>query len=410
MLKAYFRYLKSAVPELIRSGWRFYAFLAMLVAVMAWGGYSYLLMFLDGHWITGMSDMVPWGIYISMVAFFIGASAGATMVGLLIYAFNRNDYKPMGTRAILLALLCIVAATQFLIVDFGNPFRALKIPWLLRNPTSMFVISSTSYYGFMAILGLELYFAVKMSLGIASHKDKSWAKWLGLIAVPYALVVVHTFTGTIFGVIKAREMWNTPLLPVHFVASALASGFAIVVFVAVTTSWIQKREILSKKTFSHSGQLLAAFLVATLFIDFVDYVVLKYSDLPEGREVWHLLTTSFLPLFILNLGGMVTAVVILCFRKGREPKGLFVASSLTIAAIMAYRINLIVVGQLVPLYPELGELTYQPTTPEVAVMLGLIALVIFLYAMTSKLVPMEAKAIKSAPEPGSELKEQPAKL
>ena len=88
------------------------------------------------------------------------------------------------------------------------------------------------------------------------------AKILGIIAVPYALIVVHSFTGTIFGVVKAREMWNTPLLPVHFVLSALASGFALVILVTLITSKIQKKEILSLKTYDHMGSLLFFFLTA----------------------------------------------------------------------------------------------------------------------------------------------------
>jgi Ni/Fe-hydrogenase subunit HybB-like protein len=398
-IRAYYQYLKDNFGDIVReTGLSFYIFIIVLLTIMAWGFYSYMLMFVEGHWHSGMSDVVPWGIYISMVAFFIGASAGATMVGLIIYGFGRKDYKAMGTRAILLALLCIFAATQFLIVDFGNPFRAMKIPWLLRNPTSMFFISSSSYYGFMLILSMELYYTVKISLGIGRDRDRKMAKWLGLIAVPYALVVVHTFTGTIFGVIKAREMWNTPLLPVHFVVSALASGFAIVVFVAVITSWIRKKEILPRETFDHSGLLLAAFLVATIFIDFVDYVVLIYSDLPEGREVWHILSTRYAPLFVLNIGGMIAAALILFFRKGRSLKGLFIASTLTIIGILAYRINLIIVGQLVPLYPELGELYYVPTVPEIAVLLGLVALVTFLYVVLSKLIPMEDNVVNASIE------------
>ncbi len=332
---------------------------------------------------------MPWGIYITGLAYFIGLSAGATIVGLLIHGFGRNDYKPIGIRAILLALLCIFGATQFVLVDLGVPFRGLKVPLVLHNLTSLFLISSSSYYGFMTILGGELYFSIKVAKGKASHRDETIAKWLGILAVPYALWVVHAFTGSIFGVVKAREMWNTPMLPVHFVISAIASGFALVILVGIITSKIEKRELLSSGTYDHMGKLLAFFVVVTLFLDFFDYFILRYSAKAEAMETWHILTGRYAPVLAMNIGGLASAFLILIFRKGRTVNGMFIATILVQLAIIAYRINLVSVGQLVPLFPGMGEIYYSPTFSEISVALALVALVILLYAVLSRIMPME---------------------
>lgn len=367
----------------------FYLFIIILLGIIGWGTFNWLNMLTHGPGITGSSDAVPWGIYISGLAYFIGLSAGATIVGLLIHSFGREDYKPMGIRAILLALLCIFGATQFVLVDLGVPFRGLKVPLILHNPTSLFLLSSSSYFGFMAILGGELYFSIKVAQGKASHRDENIAKWLGIIAVPYALWVVHAFTGSIFGVVKAREMWNTPMLPVHFVVSAIASGFALVILVAIITSKIEKRELLSRETYDHMGKLLAFFVLVTLFLDFFDYFILRYSAKAEAMETWHILTSRYAPVFALNIGGLVVAFLILLFKKGRTANGMLIATILIQLAIIAYRINLVSVGQMVPLYPGMGELYYHPTLSEISVALGLIALIIFLYSVLSKILPVE---------------------
>jgi molybdopterin-containing oxidoreductase family membrane subunit len=385
-VKASYSYFREIVRGTSKT---FYIYCTILLIIAALGLMNSVRFLAIGHGLSGMSDVVPWGIYISGLAFFIGTSAGATMVGLLIHAFGREDYHPIGTRAILLALLSIFAATQCVMMDVGNPFRAMKIPFLLRNETSMFFISSSSYMGFMALLSAELYFTVRLTLGKTTKRTKKMAKWLGIIAVPYALVVVHSFTGTIFGVVIAREMWNTPLLPVHFVTSALASGFALVILVTIITAKVNKRELLSKETFNHMGTLLSFFLILTLFLDFFDYLILRYNATEEGMHTWDLLTGQYAPLFILNIGGMLVATLILVFREGRTQTGLIIASSLTLAAILAYRINLISVGQLIPLYQELGELRYVPTLPEVAPLVGLVALIMFLYAILTKIIPLE---------------------
>jgi len=385
-LKAVLSHIRESVKN---TGKGFYVFVGILIIVITWAFINYAQIFITGHGMSGLSDVVPWGLYISFLAFFIGASAGATIIGLLIYGFRQDDYKPMGTRAILLALVCIFGATQFVMADVGVPWRALKVPFLLRNVTSMFFISSTSYFIFMALLSAELYYAIKVTFGIGGEKAKKMAKWLGILAVPFALFVVHTFTGTIFGVVKAREFWNTPLLPIHFITSALASGFAIVILIAIITSKLKKREIVSQKTFNHMGLLLGAFLTATLFLDLTDYLIVLYSGTAEGMETWHILSERYAPLLSLNIIGMIIAIIILMFKKGRTVPGLFISSLLTIVAIMAYRINLISVGQLVPLYPEMGTLHYVPSVPEISVALGIVALMVLLYMIFAKILPME---------------------
>jgi molybdopterin-containing oxidoreductase family membrane subunit len=333
--------------------------------------------------------MVPWGILISGLAFFIGLSAGATMVGLLIHGFGRDDYHAVGTRAILIGMMCIFAAMGCVMMDVGNPFRAMKIPFLLRNETSMFFISSSSYMGFTALLIGELVSTIYVTIGKASSRGKKIAKILGILAVPYALIVVHSFTGTIFGVVKAREMWNTPLLPVHFVTSALASGFALVILVTIITSWVNKKHLVSRETYNHMGIMLCFFVIATAFLDTFDYLILSYSGTAEGLETWHIFTGRYLPLFLINMVGMYAALIMTAFKKLRTPTGLFISTIVTIIAIAAYRINLISIGQLIPLYPELGEIQYVPNMHEVAPLIGLIASLMLLFAILTKVLPLE---------------------
>jgi molybdopterin-containing oxidoreductase family membrane subunit len=374
-----------------KPGRSFFTFIAILLAIICWGQFNWMRFLTHGPGLTSASDVVPWGIYISGLAYFIGVSAGATICGLLIHAFGRHDLEPMGARAILLGLLCIFGATQFVLVDLGIPFRGLKVPLILHNFTSLFLVSSTSYYGFMAILSGELYYTVKIIRGKANERDHTIAKWLGILAVPYALWVVHAFTGSIFGVVKAREMWNTPMLPVHFVVSAIASGFAMVILVAIITAKVEKREILSKESLAYMGGLLAFFVIVTLFLDFFDYFILRYSGKKEAMETWHILTTRYVPVFLTNILGLMLALLILAFKWGRTANGLIAATSVIQVAIIAYRIDLVSVGQLAPLFPGMGHLHYYPNLAEISVALGIIALVILLYTLLSRIIPMEEK-------------------
>jgi molybdopterin-containing oxidoreductase family membrane subunit len=231
----------SALASIKDAGRTFHIILAICLVLMAWGLISWVrIMFIEGVGITGSSDLVPWGLYIVGFVFFVGTSAGASLMGLMIHGFGRKDYEPLGTRAILVGFLSLMAAVLFLMSDVGNPIRAGLLPAVLRNPTSMLVYTSMTYAGFAALMLSELFFAVKITLkgGKGGHWDEKMAKVLAIGALLFALMVVHAPHGALFAFLKAREMWNTPLLPAHFVTVALASGIAVMIHITIsTTKW-----------------------------------------------------------------------------------------------------------------------------------------------------------------------------
>jgi Ni/Fe-hydrogenase subunit HybB-like protein len=139
------------------------------------------------------------------------------------------------------------------------------------------------------------------------------------------------------------------------------------------------------------GIVLAAFITATLFLDFTDYVVLLYSGTAEGVETWHIISTRYTELFVLNIGGLVVANGIMMTKKGRTENGLLIASTLTMFAIGAYRINLVSIGQIIPLYPGLGEVHYIPSHEEIVMGIGMMALMVFLYCVLAKVLPIQKR-------------------
>ncbi len=82
-------YIRKAVSG---NSTTFYIYCFILLVIAGLGLSNSITALAEGHGLSNMSDMVPWGMYISGLAFFIGLSAGATMVGLLIHGFGREDY------------------------------------------------------------------------------------------------------------------------------------------------------------------------------------------------------------------------------------------------------------------------------------------------------------------------------
>ncbi|MFQ5474109.1 MAG: NrfD/PsrC family molybdoenzyme membrane anchor subunit, partial [Dehalococcoidia bacterium] len=323
------------------SNYGFYAWIAFLTVFVVLGLIGFYRQSTDGHYLTGLSDAMPWGLYITGFVFFVGASAGATIIGLIVHGFGREDYAPLATRALLIGLLSLIAAVMFIAVDVGSIPRMIRLPGLWRNETSMFVYTSTSYYIFGALLTAELYYAVKITRGEASDSDRAVAKWLAIIAAPFALIALHAITGSLFAVAAARDFWQNPLLPPHFAVIALLSGIAIMMGVAVATSVASGRDLVHRETLRHMGILLALFIAIAAFMDFFDFIVYKYNGEFAGDEAFTALWSDGWILSSLHVGGYAVALVILAFSINRRNPALFGAAALiALAAAGAYRFNL----------------------------------------------------------------------
>lgn len=373
----------------------FYVWIGLLGLLVLQGLYSVYRQTVEGHYLSGQSDLVPWGLYIVGFVFFVGTSAGATIIGLLIHAFGRDDYAPLGTRALLVGFLSLAAAVTFILVDVGNVWKLMLVPWVWRNPTSMFMYTSLTYYLFAALFLGELYYAVRITRGIATTRDRRVAKWLAIAAVPFALWIVHAPHGALFAVIEAREFWNSPLLPPHFAIAALVSGTSVMTLIAIGASLSGRRTpLVSKATLSHMGFILAFLISVTLFFDFFDGFVHLYADGTESGP-GEILAGRYAPMLLIQEGGLVLALTILLFKRGRTAPGLAIASALAIVAIATYRYLLIPVGLQVPLFPFLGEISYSPSLIEVSVAVGIVALAILAYSVLSRILPMEDAATAS---------------
>ena len=53
---------------------QYYLLLFVLAVLVLAGGYSTYLQFVDGIYLTGMTNRVPWGLQIIMAIFYIGLS------------------------------------------------------------------------------------------------------------------------------------------------------------------------------------------------------------------------------------------------------------------------------------------------------------------------------------------------
>jgi len=385
------------------SNYGFYAWIGFLAVIVVIGLINFIRQTTDGHHLTGLNDAVPWGLYVTGYVFMVGIAAGATMVGLMLHAFGREGYAPLATRALLVGFFSLCAAILFIMVDVGSIPRMLRLPWLWRNETSMFTYTSLTYYGFGALMLGGLYYALRITRWEATENDKNVAKWLAIVMVPFALVVVQAPHGGLFAVARARDFWSNPLLPPHFAIAGLLTGTAVMMCVAAVSSVVSGRDLVTKKTLAHMGALLGLFIAMAAFMDFFDMLVYQYSDDVAGNEAFHRLWSDGWVLSSLHVGGYVVALGIILLNRGTSAGWLGAAAAIAVVASAAYRFNLTAAGQAPSLLPFLEDVHYSPTFVEISISAGIVALITLAYSIATKVLPMEQPAGDQPSKPLAEM-------
>ena len=168
---------------------------------------------------------VPWDWRVGLYTWTKSISAGTYLVAALLVLMGVLDSSSTlwrwTTPIVALAFLGITGAV--LVWDLEHPARFLYIftrpqwkSWLVRGGV---LIS-----GFGAVLALHL-------LGSLLGAD-ALTRWLMVAGIPLGIGAA-VYTAFLFAQAKARDLWQNPLLPPHFLVQATLAGSAVLSLAAL---------------------------------------------------------------------------------------------------------------------------------------------------------------------------------
>lgn len=360
-----------------------------LLAVMAGGLAALAVRWDQGLSSTGLSSTVPWGVWVAFYIFFVGNSAGAFLLSTLIYVFRMKHLEEVGRQALLVAILSMGLAGVFILLDLGRGERfwhVLKF-W---NTTSVLAWEVRFYVLYVALLVAELYLSIRQEEG----SYEKWLQILGAIGIPLAIFGVHGGTGALFAVIKARPYWNTALLPVVFVVSALVSGIALLILLYVLGA--KERGCSPNLELIKSlSRLMAGFLLTDIGLQLFEMLVAVYSLKPEELSVLGLMVRGNLAwvfwMVQILAGTLVPLFLIFYPPLGNSLQALVVAAGLVLAGILGVRFNIVLPSLLVPVMEGLPQGIYLPTWVEWVSSAGLMAAGILAYQVAVQRLPIYGK-------------------
>ena len=158
-----------------------------------------------------------WGPLIAWYLFLAGMGAGAYMVAWGASLLGPK-YNALVKPGILLAAPLVAIGSGLLLLDLGNPLRFFL--GFLRPQSSMISVGILIITVFI-LLGL-LHIAALLWPSRVKLSARALA-WLSGINAVFALATA-IYTGLLIGVVKAVPFWNTPMLPLLFLVSALSTG------------------------------------------------------------------------------------------------------------------------------------------------------------------------------------------
>jgi Ni/Fe-hydrogenase subunit HybB-like protein len=357
---------------------------ALLLTLTAIGTFFYFRQLEYGLGITGMSRDVSWGLYIAQFTFLVGIAASAVM---LVLPYYLHDYKAFGKITILgefLAVAAVIMCITFIFVDLGRPDRAMN---LLLHPTP----SSVLFWDMIVLNGYLLINIVTGWTVLESDRNgvapPAWVKPIILLSIPWA-ISIHTVTAFIYAGLPGRGFWLTAIMAPRFLASAFASGPALLVLFCLILRRFGRFDA-GEKAIQTLAQIVAYALATSIFFVLVELFTAYYSQIPghmqhltylfaglEGHQTiarW-MTAAAFLAVVALLL-------LILPQTRRREPLLAAACVAVFVSLWIEKGLGLVVTG-FVP--SPLERITdYTPTGPEIAITIGVWALglliITFLY-------------------------------
>ena len=373
------------------SGPAYWLSLIVLGAFLAAGLMAANHMEHQGHWVTGMTNQIVWGVPHVFAIFLIVAASGALNVASLGSVFRIDQYKPLARISGLLAIALLVGGLVVLVLDLGRPDR-LIVAMTTYNFKSIFAWNIFLYTGFIFIAAVYLWMLFEPRMEVFS-------KQVGWFAFVWRFVLT-TGTGSIFGFLVARDAYDAAIMAPLFVAMSLALGTAVFLLVTLSIYKLMSRTE-DEQWINKLRRLNGIFVAVVLYFVAVHHLANLYVAQHTEVERFILLEggiiTTIFWLGQILVGGVLPMVIFFSPRFAALHWTL-VGAALVIVGGFCQLYVIVIGGQAFPLdlFPGMHESSqffdgavgqYSPSLPELILGIGGIALALSIVIVAMRVLP-----------------------
>ncbi|NOR89429.1 MAG: hypothetical protein GQ524_04160 [Anaerolineales bacterium] len=329
-----------------------------LSVLMATGAVAGVMVFAKGLTLTNLSDIVPWGLWITIDLTAIALSAGAFTLCAIVYLVGLKKYEPLARTATFIGLIGYSMAMLMLLLDIGRPDRFWH-GFVYWNTHSVLWEVTMCVGLYMFVLMLES----APIIGRSDFLQRTWPKLAGRLEslhhyAPYLAIaglflsLLHQSSlGATYGVLKARPLWYRPGLSILFIVSAVAGGIALTALASMVSARLSSRAKVNDELIERLAFVVGWILLGYLYFRFWDAFSMTYTYEPGRTEGLSLLTQGPLAFNFwvgeIILGVVIPIVLLLNAKTRHHPAVRMVALALVVGGVAAYRWDTNLAGQLV---------------------------------------------------------------
>lgn len=367
----------------------------ILISMIALNGLAFLAArFLFGIGsVTNLNNQFPWGIWIGIdVGAGVALAAGGFTTAALGHIMHKDKYEVIIRPALLTAMLGYTFVAMGVFVDIGRWYYIWH-PLVFWNGTSALFEVGICVMFYLTVLYIEFLpivterFIGKVNLpgflkrfnllvdGLLRKLDRALEKTMFVFIIAgVVLSCLHQSSlGTLMIVSgpKMHPLWQTPVLPLLFLLSAISVGFPMVIMesIAASKSFGLKPEMDVLTSLSKFVAPLLGIYLAAKMIDMFIRETFVYLNEVNSISILFGIEVIF--------GVILPLRLFLSKEVRKSPTGLFIASMLVIFGVFLNRFNNFVTAYNPPYAVE----SYFPSLGEISVTLGFIAIEILLYRL-----------------------------
>lgn len=370
-----------------RSGPKYWAWMALLAALIVVGFAAYIYQMTQGFQVTGMSRDISWGLYIGHLTFFVGVAAGGVMIVLPYYFHDAKAYGRITVIGEFLAIAAIIMALLFVVVDVGVPTKLFNV-YIYWTPKSMLCWDSVVLPTYL-ILNIVVGYEVLQAENKGLHYKK-WVKFLAMLSVPVAFSI-HIVTAFLYSGLPSRHYFLTAVLPAKFLASAFATGPALIILICL---------LLNKLTGFDAGEKAIKMLSTTAIYAYIVTMIMMagefFTAYYSGVEAHQVALTylfrgyhghsEFVPLMMFFVVCVIVTLCLLIPTKLRynKPTQILGCIALFLSMYIEKGLTFVIGGLSENPFGEIVD--YIPGMTEILVIIGIFAIGLFILSILLKMV------------------------
>jgi Ni/Fe-hydrogenase subunit HybB-like protein len=392
------------------------AFLAVGIIFGMYGAFTVLR---DGLDITGLSNKVPWGLWVVIDLASIALGGSAFVFGVIVYLMRIKRFEIVAKLAVLLGFLGYTTAGMVIWFDLGQPFRFWH-PMVFWQPHSLLWEITMCVILYLGVLSAEIlpvivehsffyehpihkrYPFIKKLVEFAKKLARALHKVVPILAViGLTLSLLHQASlGAYYSVLNGRGVWFNQSAPVQFVFSAMSGGIAFLFFTGVFVFRVMRPGLVKDDILYDVARLSGGITLLLTYLRLWDWAVTYYYSFDLNISLQTEALNAVAPYSLTFWFGqillpVIAGAVMFAAKSVKSFRYLMAVSLFPIASAVLTRWNYNFAGLIAtptydPYTPIIRISSYTPTWPEFAVATLVISYWLLAFSFAARYLPFKS--------------------